>query len=401
LKLLEISPCDPIDLPVAIAPLGLPKEALMSVFEIASAMGTCEVHVLHDQETNLRAAVALHDTRLGPAVGGTRMYAYASGDEALMDVVRLARGMTYKAALAGLPHGGGKAVIWADPRRPVTDRRAFMEAFGRFVDRLGGRYITCEDSGTSTADMDVIRHVTRHVLGVSTQHGGSGDPSPFTALGVRRGIEACAEVVLGRPGGSLAGLHVAIMGVGAVGGHLADELHAAGCTLTIADVSEARAQAVASRTGARVVAVEALPGVACDVYAPCALGGAINDRTVGMLGCKVVAGAANNQLATREMGEVLKHKGIFYAPDYAINSGGLINVAQEYRGYDAEASRAKVMTVRETIAEIARRALRTGESPAAIADKMVEEILARAGAQPLSMAAIPAPGVISASAPRA
>jgi leucine dehydrogenase len=359
----------------------------MSVFEIASQMGTCEVHVLHDQETNLRAAVAIHDTRLGPAIGGTRMYAYQSGDEAILDVVRLARGMTYKAALAGLPHGGGKAVIWSDAKRPVTDRRVFMEAFGRFVDRLGGRYITCEDSGTSTADMDVIRGVTKHVLGVSKQLGGSADPSPFTALGVRRGIEAAAEIVLGRS--ELRGLHVALMGVGAVGSHLAEELHRAGCTLTVADVHQDRVDAIVAKTGAKVVPVEELPGVACDVYAPCALGGAINDRTIGQLKCKIVGGAANNQLATREMGEVLKQKGIFYAPDYAINAGGLINVAQEYKGYDAAAATAKVMQVRDTIAEIARRAQRSNESPAIIADKMVDEILARAGDQPMSTAAIP------------
>ena len=364
----------------------------MSVFEIASQTGTCEVHVIHDQETQLRAAVAIHDTRLGPAIGGTRMYPYQSGDEAIMDVVRLAHGMRDKAALAGLPHGGGKAVIWTDASRPVTDRKRFMEAFGRFVDRLGGRYITCEDSGTSTADMDVIRAVTPHVLGVSKDRGGSGDPSPFTALGVRRGIEAAAEVVLGRPGGSLAGLHVAIMGVGSVGAHLAYELHAAGCTLTIADVHAARVAAVVARTGAQVASVDELPGVACDVYAPCALGGAINDRTIGMLKCKVVAGAANNQLATRALGEVLAQKGIFYAPDYAINAGGLINVAQEFRGYDAAAATAKVMLVRDTIAEIARRSQRAGagENPSVIADRMVEEILARAGKEPMAMAAVAA-----------
>jgi leucine dehydrogenase len=261
-----------------------------------------------------------------------------------------------------------------------------MEAFGRFVDRLGGRYITCEDSGTSTADMDIVRGVTKHVLGVSRQLGGSGDPSPYTALGVRRGIEACAEIILDRD--SLKGLHVAIMGVGAVGGHLADELHAAGCKLTIADVSDLRASSVAARTGARVVSVDELLDVECDIYAPCALGGAINDATVGRLRCRIVAGAANNQLAARDMGGILAQRGIFYAPDYAINSGGLINVAQEYKGYDAEASRAKCLTVRETIAEIARRSQRTGLLPHEIADKMVEETLAQAGGQPLSTAAI-------------
>jgi leucine dehydrogenase len=358
----------------------------MSVFEIASqsGAGTCEVHVLHDQDTGLRAAVAIHDTRLGPAVGGTRMFAYQSGDEALTDVVRLARGMTYKAALAGLAHGGGKAVIWSDGQ-PVRDRAALFEAFGRFVDRLGGRYITCEDSGTSTADMDVVHGVTRHVLGVSKERGGSGDPSPFTALGVRRGIEACAEGVLGRT--DLKGLHVAILGVGAVGGHLADELAVAGCQLTIADVDPTRTAAVARRTAAKVVPVDELPGVACDVYAPCALGGAINDRTIDQLRCKIIAGAANNQLATRAMADVLVKKGIFYAPDYAINAGGLINVAQEYVGYDAAKSRRQVMLIKETIGEIVRRS-KGGESPAVVADRMVDERLAKAGSQPMDMASI-------------
>jgi leucine dehydrogenase len=219
--------------------------------------------------------------------------------------------------------------------------------------------------------------------------GGSGDPSPFTALGVRRGIEAAVEVILGRA--NLKGLHVAIMGVGAVGGHLAEELHAAGCTLTVADVHADRVAAIVAKTGAKVASVEELPGIACDIYAPCALGGAINDRTIGQLKCKIIGGAANNQLAARELGEVLKQKGIFYAPDYAINSGGLINVAQEYKGYDAAASTEKVMQVHDTIAEIARRAQR-GESPAIVADKMVEEILARAGSQPMSTAAIPGGG---------
>ncbi len=355
----------------------------MSIFEILAQIGTVEVHTYYDQETGLRAAVGIHDTRLGPAIGGTRMYAYSSGDEAILDVVRLARGMTAKAALAGLPHGGGKAVIWADASRPPQhgDRKTFMQAFGRFVDRLGGRYITCEDSGTSTADMDAIRDVTSHVLGVSAARGGSGDPSPFTALGVRRGIEACAEVVLGRK--ELVGMHVAIQGVGAVGYHLARELASEGCRLTIADVNTARVKEIAHELGAAVVPVEQIFDVACDVFAPCALGGAINDATINRLRCKVVAGAANNQLASREIGQVLQARGIFYAPDYAINAGGLINVAQEYRGYDADASRQKTLGIRETIAELARRSLRTNTPPGEMADAMVAEILAKAGPSPL------------------
>ncbi len=359
----------------------------MSVFSILDQIGTCELHVLFDHATGLRAVVGLHDTRLGPAIGGTRMWQYGSDDEALLDVARLARAMTAKAALAGLAHGGGKAIIWADPANPPSDRRVLFEAFGRFVDRLGGRYLTCEDSGTSTADMDIVRGVTPHVLGVSAERGGSGDPSPFTALGVRRGIEACAELVLGRA--SLAGLHVAVQGVGAVGRHLAHELAAAGCRLTITDVNRERATRVAEELGAAVVLPDEIFDVECDLFAPCALGGAVSDATVNRLRCRVVAGAANNQLASREIGRVLHARGIFYAPDYAINAGGLINVAEEFRGYDAERAREKTLAIRETIAEIARRSLRGDGPPAEIADHMVEDRLARAGAQPLpSTAAI-------------
>lgn len=354
----------------------------MSTFDILAQYGTCEVHTIYDHDTGLRAAVAIHDTRLGPAIGGTRMYAYASGDEAILDVVRLGRAMTHKAALAGLPHGGGKAIVWVHDERPITDRPALLRAFARFVDRLGGRYITCEDSGTSTEDMDIVREVTPHVLGVSPARGGSGDPSPYTALGVRRGIEACAQVILGKA--DLTGVHVALQGVGHVGSHLARELAGEGCRLTVADIVPGRAREIADELGAAVVSIDDIFGVECDVFAPCALGGAISDATIDRLRCKVVAGAANNQLASRQIGQVLQARGIFFAPDYAINAGGLINVAQEFRGYDPEAARAKTEAIHDTIAEIAHRALRTGAAPADIADGMVQEILAGAGAQPFA-----------------
>jgi leucine dehydrogenase len=363
----------------------------MSLFDILSRYGSMELHTVYDEATGLRAMAAIHDTRLGPAIGGTRVFAYASEDEAINDVVRLARGMTAKAALAGLSHGGGKAVIWLDPQRPVRDRTAMFRAFGRFVDGLGGRYITCEDSGTSPADIDVIRTVTRHCLGASVDKGGSGDPSPFTALGVRRGIEAAAQVILGRK--DLAGLKVAIQGVGHVGYYLAKELAALGCELTICDVSEERVRKTVADTGARVVPFDEIWDVPCDILAPCALGGAISDATIDRIRCKIVAGGANNQLATPALGRVLQARGIFYAPDYAINAGGLINVAQEHKGYDAEASRARVVRVFDTIVEIAERSQRTGVAPSEIADKMVEEILARAG-QPVT-----APHLLGGSAP--
>jgi leucine dehydrogenase len=356
----------------------------MSLFEILSRIGTMELHSFHDRDTGLRALAAIHDTRLGPSVGGTRVFAYASEDEAIFDVVRLARGMTYKAALAGLAHGGGKAVIWTDGK-PIADRTALFRAFGRFVDGLGGRYVTCEDSGTSPADIDVVKSVTKHCLGGSIESGGSGDPSPFTALGVRRGIEAIAHVVLGRQ--DLKGLHVAIQGVGHVGYPLARELAALGARLTVADIDAARAERCAREFGAELRTVQDIVATECDVYAPCALGGAINDATIDRLRCQVVAGAANNQLQTPEMGRVLQARKIFYAPDYAINAGGLINVAEEFKGYDVEAATAKTMAIYDTIAELAARSLRTGALTAEMADRMVEEILART-AQPASTAAM-------------
>ncbi len=368
------------------------------MFDILAQHRSMELHVFADEATGLRAAVAIHSTQLGPAIGGTRVYPYASEDQAILDVTRLARAMTYKAAISGLPYGGGKAIIWIDPDRPLggpeapekAARAATFRAFGRFVDGLGGRYITCEDSGTSPADIDVIRSVTPHCLGASVENGGSGDPSPFTALGVRRGIEACADAVLGRA--DLAGLHVAVQGVGHVGMNLVRELAAAGCRLTVADVEPARAQRAARDYGAAVVDIDAIFDVDCDILAPCALGGAINDATVDRLRCGVVAGAANNQLASPAIGRVLAARGIFYAPDYAINAGGLINVAQEHKGYDAGAARAKTLAIRDTIAEIAARSLRSGTPPAEIADRIVEETLAaqRAAASSAAILSNPA-----------
>lgn len=348
----------------------------MTTFDALAQFGHMELHAVSDEATGLRAMVAIHDTRLGPAIGGCRVFAYKNELDAILDSCRLARGMTYKAALAGLPHGGGKSVIWLDPNRPVQDREAFFRAFGTLCNGLGGRYLTCEDSGTSPEDMDVVRSVTPHVLGTSLAQGGSGDPSPFTALGVRRGVEAVADVILSRP---LKGLHVAIQGVGHVGTFLARELATAGCRLTIADVNQPHVQALAKELGAQIVSVDEIVGLECDIYSPNALGGALNDATVERLRCKVVAGAANNQLAHAKVADTLVSRGIFYAPDYAINSGGLINVAQEFKGYDENASREKCMKVYDTIAEIARRSQKTGQSPALIADKMVEEILACAG----------------------
>lgn len=347
----------------------------MSVLENMAQYGYGEVHFVRDERYALRAIVAIHDTRRGPALGGCRALPYSNDEAALSDVLRLARAMTYKAALARLPHGGGKAVVLVPSNEPDTyDRDGLLKRFGRFVETLGGRYITAEDSGTGLADMETIRTETKHVVGLRAEHGGSGDPSPFTALGVRRGMEACVEVALGKS--DLKGVHVAVQGVGNVGYNLCRELAQAGARITLSDVRDNLAAKAAADFGAKVVPAAETHRVECDVYAPCALGGALNDHTVPQLRCKVVAGAANNQLASDKNGVALHERGILYAPDYAINAGGLINVAQEVAGYDAEASRARTLRIYDTLRGIAERSRSTNVPPHRVADAMVEEILA-------------------------
>lgn len=348
-----------------------------TLFGTLEELGYGELHFGRDAQTGLRAIVGIHSTRLGPAMGGTRIRAYETEADAIDDVARLAKAMTYKAALARLPQGGGKAVILApaDLAKWDGDRRAALfRAFGRFVDGLGGRYITTEDSGTSSRDMDVIRTVTKHVVGGSPERGGSGDPSPWTALGCRRGIEAIAHHVLGRS--DLNGVHVALQGVGAVGGHLARELHRAGAKLTIADTDAGRVEAIAKETGAEVVSPDAILEVECDVLAPNAFGGAISVTTVPRLRAKAIGGAANNQLRTPEAGRMLKARNIFYAPDYAINAGGLIHVSDEYVGYDRERVIDRCTRVYDTIAEIIQRSRREGVLPEVVADQWADEIIA-------------------------
>ncbi len=343
----------------------------MGVFDLMSQHGYGEIHLKRDQASGLEAVIAIHDTRLGPALGGCRFIHYATEEEAIIDALRLARGMTYKAALAGLDHGGGKSVIIKPYRR--FDRTALFRAFGRFVEDLRGHYITAEDSGTSIEDMEVIRSVSKNVTGVDPSHGGSGDPSPFTALGVRRGIEACVQFALGR--NSLDGIHVAVQGVGHVGYHLCRELHTQGAKLTVADVDPLKAERAQREFGASIARLEDIFDVECDVFSPCALGSALNPDTVPRLHCRIVAGAANNQLAELAMGAALMQRGIVYAPDYAINAGGLVNVAQEFVGYDAEKARSRTMKIYDTILEIAERARKSMTPTDIIANKMVEERL--------------------------
>jgi leucine dehydrogenase len=346
----------------------------MDVFGKLSTYDFGEVHFALDKATQLRAIVAIHDYRLGPALGGCRFIEYDSDEAALVDALRLARGMTYKAALAGLAHGGGKSVLIRPRQR--FDRVALFRAFGRFIENLRGHYITAEDSGTGLEDMEIIRTQTKHVTGIDPSHGGSGDPSPFTALGVRRGIEACVKFKLGKA--DLQGVHIAVQGVGHVGYHLCKELHAAGAKLTVADIDKLKSERAQREFGAAIVGLDAIAQVECDVFAPCALGAGLNDETVPYLRAKIVAGAANNQLAEPRHGDDLHARGILYAPDYAINAGGLVNVAQEVKGYDAKAARERTLKIYDTIFEICERSKRLAAPTYKVADILVEEKLAAA-----------------------
>jgi leucine dehydrogenase len=343
----------------------------MDLFGHLKAYDYGEVHFKFDKATGLKAIVAIHDSRLGPALGGCRFIEYASDEDALIDALRLARGMTYKAALAGLAHGGGKSVI-IRPKQHF-DRVALFRAFGKFVEDLGGHYITAEDSGTGLEDMEVIRTVTKNVTGVDQSRGGSGDPSPFTALGVRRGIEACVKFKLGKA--SLEGVHVAVQGVGHVGYYLCKELHSCGAKISVADVDALKAERAQREFGAAIVPLDRIASLDCDVYAPCALGSALNDQTIPHLKAQIVAGAANNQLAQPRNGDDLHARGILYAPDYAINAGGLVNVAQEVLGYDADKARVNTTKIYDTIFEIADRIAKTQAPTYKIADMLVEEKL--------------------------
>jgi leucine dehydrogenase len=349
----------------------------MDVFGKLSGYDFGEVHFKLDKATQLRAIVAIHDSRMGPALGGCRFIEYDTDEAALIDALRLARGMTYKAALAGLAHGGGKSVIIRPKQR--FDRVALFRAFGRFIEDLRGHYITAEDSGTGLEDMEIIRTQTKNVTGIDPSHGGSGDPSPFTALGVRRGIEAAIKFKLGKE--DLKGVHIAVQGVGHVGYYLCKELHAAGAKLTVADIDKLKSERAQREFGASVVAINDIPAVHCDVFAPCALGAGLNDDTIPHLHARVVAGAANNQLAEPRHGDDLHARGILYAPDYAINAGGLVNVAQEVKGYDAKAARERTLKIYDTIWEICERSKKLNAPTYKVADIMVEEKLAAASSR--------------------
>ena len=350
---------------------------MSELLEEIAAHGAEQVALCADADSGLRAIVAIHSTALGPGLGGTRFWPYDSEREALVDVLRLARGMTYKHAVCGNDLGGGKAVIIGDPRTIRTED--LVLAYARFVDRLGGRYLTAEDVGTTQADMDLIRTVTPHVTGVSEALGGSGDPSPATAWGVLHALRAVAQRMWGDR--SLAGRHIAISGVGKVGSDLARQLAAAGAELTLADVNAERVDALGRELGAAVVAPDAISTVECDVLSPCALGAILNEQTIPALRCAAVCGCANNQLATDDDGDRLAARGVLYAPDYVVNAGGVMNIAQETAagGYDHERAWATITTIEPTLARVFALADEQGCTPAVAADRLAEARLAAAG----------------------
>lgn len=299
-----------------------------SIFGQITTMDHEQLVVCHDQATGLKAIIGIHNTILGPALGGTRMWPYASEKEAITDVLRLSRGMSFKNSLAGLNLGGGKAVILGNPQ---LKNEAFLRRFGRFIESLGGRYITAEDVNMNTADMEYIRMETKHVAGLPQIKGGSGDPSPVTAYGTYMGMKAAAKKAFGSD--SLQGKKIGVQGVGQVGKYLIEYLIKEGAEVLVTDIFEDKLQRVVKSTGAVAVDPNLIYELEMDIYAPCALGATVNDETIDRLKCRVIAGAANNQLKDEaKHGKILMEKGIIYAPDFLINAGGVINVGAEYLG---------------------------------------------------------------------
>ncbi|MET1412822.1 Glu/Leu/Phe/Val dehydrogenase dimerization domain-containing protein [Roseibium sp. HPY-6] len=326
-----------------------------------------------DKESGLNAIIAVHDTTLGPALGGCRVWPYENPADALTDALRLSRGMTYKNALAGLDLGGGKAVIMACPRKDKSNQ--MMEAFGRHVERLSGTYITAEDVGVSPDDMEAVARHTDHVRGTSAT--GLGDPSPYTALGVFEGIKASAHHVFGTS--DLEGKTVSVQGLGHVGFDVARQLHEAGAKLIVSDIHSPAVVRALDEFGATAVDASEAHLAAADIFVPCALGAGLNARTIPQIQARVVAGAANNQLQTPADGVALKQRGILYAPDYAINAGGVISIALAQPGGSDTRVREKTLAIGDTLTLIFERASREGTTPEAIADKMAEERLAKSG----------------------
>jgi len=334
-----------------------------------------EVHFVTDDKCGLRAIIALHSTHLGPAAGGARLWHYANGEQALTDALRLSRGMSYKNAMAGLPLGGGKSVILADEARTKTPD--MLHAFGKAVDHLGGRYVTAEDVGMSVADMIEVARSTKYVAGLPAEgQDVGGDPGPHTSLGVFLGIKAAVKHALGKD--SVAGLHIALQGAGSVATGVALHAAAEGAQLSIADVDQAKAQKLADAAGGTIVSPDEILGLEADVLSPNALGAIFTEATIAALKVPVVAGGANNQLATPEDGERLHARGILYAPDYVINAGGIINVCTEYLGDgDAGLVRQRIEGIPVRLEQIWSESKASGRNPAAVADAMAQKLIGR------------------------
>lgn len=342
----------------------------MGTFELISKHGDHEEVVFcHDKSVGLKAIIAIHNTALGPALGGTRMWQYNNEEDALIDVLRLSKGMSYKAACAGLNLGGGKAVIIGDSKTQKTE--GLFRAFGQFVNSLNGRYITAEDVGTSVKDMEHIYMETPWVTGIPKEFGGSGDPSPYTAHGVLMGIKASAHEKFGTD--SLKGLRVAVQGLGNVGTHLVKYLVDEGADVTVTDIDPVRVKAHADKFGVKTTSPEDILKVDCDILAPCALGAIINDQTITSLKCKVVSGGANNQLAEPRHGDHLKELGILYAPDFVVNAGGLMNVFVELEGYSQERAFEKTKKVYDNVKKVFEIAKRDNIGTHTAADRMAQE----------------------------
>ena len=343
----------------------------MEIFETMAQKEHDQLVFFSDVGSGYRGLIAIHDTTLGPALGGTRFWNYASEAEAITDVLRLARGMTYKAAIAGLALGGGKSVIIGDNH--TTEREAIFRAHGRAIDSLGGRYITAADVGTSVDDMEYVRKETQWVTGL---RGTSGDPAPIAAFGVCQGIKACARFRYGEE--SLEGRHIVVQGLGRVGYHLCKYLAEAGARLSVADIVEERVRKVVTDFGATAVAPDDVYGIRADIFSPCALGAVVNDDTLGRLKVDIVAGSANNQLAEPRHGAALHERGIVYAPDYVISAGGICSVYGELKGWTAEESMAKAGGIYDCLLQILEHAQEENVPTSQAADTMACRLVAEA-----------------------
>lgn len=341
----------------------------MEIFEYMGKYDYEQLVMCYDKASGLKAIIAIHDTTLGPALGGSRMWTYNTEAEAIEDALRLARGMTYKAAAAGLNLGGGKTVIIGDPRKDKNE--GMFRALGRYIQGLNGRYITAEDVGTTVADMDLIHEETNYVTGISPAFGSSGNPSPVTAYGVYVGMKATAKQAFGSD--SLEGKTIAVQGVGNVSYNLCKYLHEEGAKLIVTDINKEAVQRAVDDFGAKAVETDEIYGVECDIFSPNALGAVINDETIPQFKCRVIAGAANNVLKEERHGNLIHEMGFYYAPDYVINAGGLINVADELLGYNRDRALKKVEGIYQNIEKVFEISRRDGIPTYNAADRMAEE----------------------------